>query len=361
MKKIIKHKAIQRIAGNINRARSAKVPLLIIVMVAIIGFAMTALSLIGCDKDGGRGVSVRVRASNNNGIAPSQAMLARNTQSMGLMSVVGDTSFAEFNKFYSKIGAVVENITPTEFILEVVNLTLYASNGDSLALIENNPRRFDFTKGLTFDLGDIPAGTTLVAMQFIISPEGPETKVTFRVPDDIDVTNPSYNNGHPFWELGNYSDSNRMLSIMFGYIDPAWMIRNRILFCETDHHDNWGHTCYGNTYTESYFSDVNIQQLHGFYYAGNTRKVYNGGFSANELVPSAPVWWDLGAQDRDSIIIPLNPVTVHSSTNSITFDISWDLNGIVERRQGATTSPNDDIFVLKNDWWNSLHISVNVQ
>ena len=331
----------------------------IIAIVAITIFTITA-----CDKDSSGGVPVRLKASNNNDIAPSQSMIARNAQSVGLMSVVGDTTFAEFIKFYNKIGTVVENITPTEFILEVSNLTLYASNGDSLALIEGSSRSFDFTKGLTFDLGDIPEGTTLIAMQFLISTVGQESKVTFEMPADVEIINPTTLEWqHPLAGLvyETYSESNRIISLMSGYIDPSWMINNNQLFCNTEHHEYYGHYCYGNTYTASYFSDVEIQPLFGLYYAGNTRKVYNGMFSANEIVPSAPAWWDLGAQNADSIVIPLNPVTVHSGTNSIIFDISWDLNGIVERRQGATTSPSDDIFVLKNGWWNGLHISVHVQ
>ena len=66
---------------------------------------------------------------------------------------------------------------------------------------------------------------------------------------------------------------------MFGYIDPAWLLRNRILFCETATHEYSGHVCYCNTYTESYFSDVNIQGIAELHADSGTPKKKSKGES----------------------------------------------------------------------------------
>jgi len=67
MKNKLNIKAMLRIAGNLNRARSAKVPLLIIALAVIIGFSFTACDEDNGENGGGDGLTITNIPSKYNG------------------------------------------------------------------------------------------------------------------------------------------------------------------------------------------------------------------------------------------------------------------------------------------------------
>jgi len=69
----------------------------------------------------------------------------------------------------------------------------------------------------------------------------------------------------------------------------------------------------------------------------------------------------LGSNQYSGIVIPFTPITVPDDAVSISIEISWNLNGLIERYEGATTAKSDDIFVLKKGWWEGLYIKASVQ
>jgi len=62
----------------------------------------------------------------------------------------------------------------------------------------------------------------------------------------------------------------------------------------------------------------------------------------------------------DSVIIPSNSIKIPSS-GTVTFNISWNINDVIEVYEGETASANDDIFILRNGWWESLYIHVTYE
>jgi hypothetical protein len=49
--------------------------------------------------------------------------------------------------------------------------------------------------------------------------------------------------------------------------------------------------------------------------------------------------------------------------NAVHFEVTWNLNNIITQYEGIDTTPNtsDDIFVLKNGWWNELSIRAVIE
>jgi hypothetical protein len=57
------------------------------------------------------------------------------------------------------------------------------------------------------------------------------------------------------------------------------------------------------------------------------------------------------------------PVNISGDTETVRFEIYWDLTDLIEQYQGLDNTANtaDDIFVLKDGWWNGLYITASVQ
>jgi hypothetical protein len=83
--------------------------LAIIAIVAIIGFAFTACKKD--DDDGGKKITAKVRAYNNNGVAPSMSVL--NIRSaMDITPLAADTTFTAYTSFYSQLGTKKQTSPP---------------------------------------------------------------------------------------------------------------------------------------------------------------------------------------------------------------------------------------------------------
>jgi hypothetical protein len=100
------------------------------------------------------------------------------------------------------------------------------------------------------------------------------------------------------------------------------------------------------------------------YFAGNTRKLLHGAggdaIKANDILASYPatqLFWHGAAYD--AFVIPFTPVNVPSSANAVRIEIRWDLDNIIEQYRGTDNIANNanDIFVLKNGWWEALSIA----
>ena len=117
----------------------------IMVFATIVGFTISACKN---DKDGS--IPVKVRAFNNNGVQPAQAMAIRTLQAIEIMPL-SSSSFDVLNGYYTNLGTSTGQYTPSKFALYFI-LTAFLSNGDHHTLGYGT---FDFTKGLTVDVGDI--------------------------------------------------------------------------------------------------------------------------------------------------------------------------------------------------------------
>lgn len=191
----------------------------------------------------------------------------------------------------------------------------------------------------TFALGEVPGNTTCKAIDFSFA----LYQVEFETPDGIDFT--SHADGH--YDV-NLSTNGTKTTFDGSRLDPGWVDMNLSSF---------GKTPVGN-----------INPLMSIFYGGDQYKFNDGVCDAGTIIPGFPMnEYDIsgsnfagdGAAGATNIIVPFTPITVPSGASSVTFEISWDLDNIIARYAGG--GPGQEIFVLKNGWWNGLHITASVQ
>jgi hypothetical protein len=73
-----------------------------------------------------------------------------------------------------------------------------------------------------------------------------------------------------------------------------------------------------------------------------------------------PFGW---GDDRDSpnILVPFEGVTIPENAASVRFEVYWDMKDIIEWYEGPTNSPDDDIFILKNKFWEAFSVAVIIE
>jgi len=328
-----------------------------IALVAIIVFSITA-----CPPEGGGGnyANVKVRANNNGGTPPTLSVSF--ARAIGSNSEIeNDTaSFSSLSAFYTNcasnsLGAKKgASITPTSFKLAVTSIAFFDAYGNEhndvspAHCIDVPGGLLDFANGavtITID-DDIPIGTTCAAIRLDFSAGAVS---------------------------GSSNGSNGWATVTFDW--PGGQSGF------TGHSKN--STFYGMTqpgipgFTPSCTNGgvATIFTKHLF------PKQVKGTFSITgaEVPDIACIKYDSTAPKRkaddhifhsylpmegdvfaEGIVVPFNAVTINGSA---TLTISLNLNGIIEVYEGASGNENDpddnDIYVLKKDFWDRLYISIN--
>jgi hypothetical protein len=81
----------------------------------------------------------------------------------------------------------------------------------------------------------------------------------------------------------------------------------------------------------------------------------------NTYLPGLPDWLQLNDPDDFNLIVPFSGITVPENANAVRFEIYWNIDGIIERYEGGTASPDDDIFILKNGFWEDFSIRAVIE
>jgi hypothetical protein len=320
----------------------------IIFFAAIIMFAMTTCEN-GSGGGGGSDVSVRVRASNNGGQTYSAPL-------GGILPRAADTAFSAYTDGYDTLGTKKADITPTKLIMGAY-VWAYASNGEWMTLGEWDV--YDFAKGITVDIGEIPSGITCSAMSLqvataggISTPTGTAawSVVEFPWPADLGDENFSthlsgrYSSGIPAMPpmpAFEPTSINGKATVLLGALEPSALEHDKGIMQRT------------------------VKPFEWLVYGAGSRRMYNGeDVPINSIIPglnSLEGGMEVGNSFSTSIVTPFTPFDVPSDADSITLNISLNLNGIISRYEGETDAKEDDVFILKNGWWNDLQMTVAVQ
>ena len=344
--------------------------LIIIALMAIIGFAF-----ITCD-DGNnnnnneetpRVIPVKLRAYNNQGIAPAMASI--NSRATAGIARSVSTTFSEYDTVYSQFNAKISDITPTKFI-PAGWISLFANNGEGVHYVLTS----DFAQGITIDLGDIPVGITCSLIriglvdQLFLGESGTgewelasDSMVEFPWPADI----PEIAGAKFLYHVGGYYNVFNLLDPLPGDIARTGFITLHpfnIIAMSASSTPGFGYA--------QQITNPGIGRLVEIIYGAGERRIYENevvptnsvitGFSGN-LVSSTGDTITLGDVQYSSIVIPFTPITIPEDAVSVSIELSWNLNGLIERYEGATTEKNDDIFVLKKGWWDGLYIKASVE
>jgi len=305
------------------------------------------------------------RAYNNNGIAPAFNM-ARNVKAT--MADAGDESFADFAEFYGKLGTHVRDITPTKFVLGVGTINLYAPNGEMMSIGQGI---FDFAQDITLTPGEIPTDVTCSAMSFTFCSSGIAFEggpagyayVEFEWPlydgtDDQAGRQAEFAFHQGFYNTSLPGENNPPAPPLPGFT-PAWN-GNKVTVLLNAFEPHLIQQIFTLGGTE-------LKPLDYIIYGAGNRRLYNGEkVPTNSIIPGLNSLYGgmgIGNEWFSSIVIPYTPIYVPSNASSVTFNMSWNLNGIISQYCGedGIADTADDIFVLKDGWWNGLQISANVQ
>jgi hypothetical protein len=339
----------------------------IIALVAVIGFAFITCNN-GGGGGGGGGKNIKVRFLKT--AMPQHQGLNINVNARGIMplaSVNVSGNFVDYNAFYNTTlggpSKKVRSITPDSFKLSV---SYFMVMGDGGNLIPGSPflmnEEADFANNPTFatsqdiflgtyDYGDLlfhaPAPNDIDGWQ------SGKSRVTFTLPEGKNISsNKQLNGDTPGSTTSTISNGNRTISVSIGALLPT-NIKNYL----------------GNSSHWGFLSFVDSQYIA---FAGNSRKLLsltgNGTITRNDVLSGYPgnivtITGENPNATAEVFVIPFSPVTATEGINTFAFEIYWDLTDLIEQYSGAdgTADTADDIFVLKNGWWNALSFRAVVE
>jgi len=349
----------------------------IIAFLAIIGFSMSSC---GDGSGGGKGkgngkVPVKFRFSDT--AKQSQKNISVVNRSVNVIkprASVGVPGSEMLDTLYENLGSKVESITPTKLELVLSSLFLVGEetevegNVNIIGLIDSSEEKLvDFAQPLTFVTQEVLPGTyRLVYFRYILDGLGVDEDTTlwcwvsFPWPKDMTFENHYYHSyGTSYIGLKRPGDNNGNIEIFLQEISPS-KIGMKDMFNSTFHltnfpfqSDEWG---------------CSIQDINTVYMGGSSYKMVG----VDKINRESLNWKDIDSKLPDwrlnniggSIITPFNDgdgFVIPDDADAVRFEVYCDLDGLVERYSGATASPNDDIFILKNGFWNAFSIKCFVE
>jgi hypothetical protein len=297
----------------------------------------------GNDNNDSKKISAKIRAYNNNGVAPAAVHGAR---AVSLMPSAADTDyFSKYALFYDHLGSKKGDITPSKFILWLSELILFFNDGDgnSYRSRVGIGELLDFVNETNITAGEFPTDVTCVAMELRLSPQTDDSKLEFEWPGGkaaFDNHRFDFNgfDGDDYYHVGGafapYWDGDKV-TLSFPKVDPASFDRFEL---------------------QSFV-------LGSIALGPGEQRVYDGKNAWEEFPEFNYEGMEAHEGWREScatIVLPFTPISIPSSASSISITLSWNLEGIISQYEGATDSEYDDYFVFKNGWWEDLYLTMSV-
>jgi hypothetical protein len=291
------------------------------------------------------------------------------------LATTDDASFKPYTDFYAheNLGDQVDcddeeeginGITPTKFQVVLAVIELYGDNGNITATVVGplNPQEADFAQNVIIAPGTVPPGHYDIArFIFNMAPTGTPSGATlypwveFPKPDDMDDT-------------FDFISLNSLDEVEASIVDDTVRARMNLLDPAT----------VNNSFTEDKVQDEAghaMPSIHAIIAGGSTSKLltanYNGSGSeilASEVLASYPhvaidTYEGAGTIAGSYVVVPFEGgIDVPEGASAVSFTLNWDLDGIIERYEGLDEENiTDDIFVLKNGWWEGLSINAVIE
>jgi len=285
--------------------------------------AITILSFTACGK-GGATASFRFRNAN----PPASLSVAR-TAGPTTGTTINDASFTPFGTYYSGLNGVVGSpYTPTAFnVLGGIISANYSGLGET-AIANNHLETIDFVQGTTISLSNELAegeNITAISMYYLYMGGTDSGGNEFPYPTTTFTIAEALHSSHPFRTpgIGNYgttvSPDGKTITV------PTYR-----LFPEVEAHEQ--------SYIQPWF-------------------LYSGTEYKHERRFTHPVF---AKYDVGGFVTPWAGITIESGAN-YTFNVNWNVNGLIVQYQGADGIANtaDDVFVFANNFWERFSFTVN--
>jgi hypothetical protein len=343
------------------------------------------ITLASCGGGGGGNsvkggtIPVKIRAYNNKGVTPSKSVvLSRSAAEAGGISRAVQTDFSEYTNIYNNLGNKQgSGITPTKFIF-CIDIFAYTSVGECFLL---GYGFLDLASGktITLDYG-IPTDVTIAAIEFdmgtdgVLGEDGRVAKTSYVEFDWPFYTGTNDNNGRKI----NFEASPYYTYIKTYTSSPSESLGDKNFYNFNPSIINGKATIQRYFLDPAFANDISgydkpndrsVGRISYIIYGGNSRKLYayqNVPISdiipgvnsiKNPVYPDYPGVFGYGGYEFTNIVVPFSPITIPSNASSVTFEVSWDLENII---QPYKTSHNMETVVLKNGFWESLYINVKI-
>jgi len=357
----------------------------IIAFIAVIGFSLVTCGGDDGGKGGGGGgnggtggggkgsgrVPVKFRFSDTNLQSQKKnvSIASRSVNVIKPRASVGVPASEMLDTLYNdKLGSKVESITPTKLELVLYSLFIESEetdvNNSIISLIrEGEGKLVDFAQPLTFVTQEVLPGTyRLVYFRYILNGLYVDENtslwclISFPWPQDINFENHYYHN--PSLHEKKPNDNNGNIELLLQYICPS-------AITSTAWSSTLGFTSPPFPVNENGDSMLDIDTI---YMGGSSYKVVGidiinrANLNFKDIDDKLP---DFQLENiGGSIIVPFNDgdgFVIPDDADAVRFEVYCDLDGLVERYSGATDSHNDDIFILKNGFWNAFSIKCFVE
>jgi hypothetical protein len=336
-----------------------------IAIVAIIGFSMVA-----CDNGDNTTTKKPVAKYKFSGSVPNSSRSLYNTQknvAMAVSNVQGEDGFTDF---YSKLGNKKAEFTPTMMKIAIGQLRVQNYNaGLQAKLIEEgsgNVAVIDLAQPIVTTADEIEPGyynylsfSFSDAFKYDPMDENYLTLVTFDKPNGFNLNTHAFKSpvmtGNGF---GNHViEENNKLTLPVMLLQPGFV--NSYYKPLTDTNFSFDDFVHDGTMSLG----CNVGSVVDIHMAGNTYGLFTGNVTTTleDFVPGIGVSVGLGGDGYTGIVVPFEGITVPEDTTAVRFEVYWDIDGIIEQYEGPTNSTDDDIFVLKNGFWEAFSVKAFIE
>jgi hypothetical protein len=342
--------------NKLNALRS----IAIIALVAVIGFSMVACPTGGNNPDDGdkdkdkdknkKGLTAKYRVTGESyGANASGRSVARSAVSRAIDTASLPQPLQDIVAFYDELGTLKGVFTPDKFEIGMDGIVILSETYDPeeniidqylLAYIVElgNHLCFDLANpiDLEIDTEDIVTGVPYEKMYVYYNLQswgvtelpdgsytnGPDTKITFRMPEGYNVENSIYNSsdGGSWLTPDTITEEDGNLVMKVRYLEPN--MAAVVFDAKYASQGNMLATYFGNTFT----GNTTTYNVESYYY---------------------------------TITKPF-PALTFPEDGDIRLDIVWDIEGLIEWYEGKTDSPDDDIFIFRRGYWDEFSVNIIV-
>ena len=289
--------------------------------------------------------------------APVRSVVSR---SLGgtMMAFTASDNFAAYSAWYAKtgtdgLGSLTKDpaaITPENFMLNVSLLYIIGEGGNLDRLLMEN-RLVDFKTPVNITVEEEVLSGTYDLMTFDCFNTN-ETLVKFQLPAGVTF------------------NTNKQLA------SAGAAISGNVVTIELKHLFPGGVRYFQNSPISGEIADLGSpavnQQIFRFCYVGNSSQLlFTNGTDTIKMTDIYPGFTydpnrviaggNFGAVPMDIFVLPFKPIYVPDDANAVRFEVYWDLTGLIEHYKGVGANGVDDIFVLKNGWWNGLALQAFIE
>jgi hypothetical protein len=306
----------------------------VIVLITIIILTITACPTGnngGNSGNGKGGINTTFRFKN----APPPESLGRMARAIQEGTTVDNASFTEMTDFYDELGTVSSTkYTPKKFTLALAGV---------YAMVNGEKSDF-FSGGMWYDFPEIDFSTQGFNFK-------PTTDAEPGIRADAVTVHLSW--AYPSGISGRPNQGEHILVTFTVENMPAnHPLRTKNIF--EGIYKAWDSTTKEVTVSSAYLLPQGVSSLDFYYY--NTTYRFNptdaqtGGFVQDRLPNNELI--------SPAFVIPMAPVDIPSDANGIVFNISMDLDNIIEQYAGDDDALNteDDKFVMAKGFWERLAI-----